>query len=446
MTGPACMRPETRCDRIPQRITHENNAKAPTDAYAEASGPVVASTSKDKDGTASWPQTRCAKCQTVFEVPADLLESSDTRVRCGECLSIFDALQGVAQQKQLAKQRDQLAQASSSEEETSRVSTHQVEGVEEFSNLDVTYSDFDLFSNEAELPEVPYKAGQKERVEFNFDSVEIDHDQTFSDTLFANDVTIDADLPLRSAKFDDTMSGNDAIGPDRSETQLGATRAHEITDLAVQAKVSFSENRTGPPADPLVFQYHDPDDTGEVSQGGDPGLPELVDTMDLSDHVPAPRRGHWIKFVLGALVLALLIASLYLFRERARLYNNPQIRPIYENFCSVVGCTVPLPFDPEQMGLMRRSIYPHPEVEDALVINVVIKNKANFAQRYPVLVIRLEETSGKPLATRDFPPQEYLEPRIWRDSTTIDAGAAISITLEIKDPGEKAGSFTLKFR
>jgi len=129
-----------------------------------------------------------------------------------------------------------------------------------------------------------------------------------------------------------------------------------------------------------------------------------------------------------------------------RLYNDIRVRPIYEFVCSITGCNVPLPFAPEHMALLRRSIYPHPEVEGALVINVVIKNKATFAQRYPVLVIRLEETNGKPLATRDFPPKEYLEPRIWLESTTIAAGATISITLEVKDPGENAGSFTLNFR
>jgi len=38
------------------------------------------------------PHTRCSNCETVFEVSSALLSSADTRVRCGECLSIFDAL------------------------------------------------------------------------------------------------------------------------------------------------------------------------------------------------------------------------------------------------------------------------------------------------------------------------------------------------------------------
>ena len=39
----------------------------------------------------STPLTRCDTCHTVFEVPTAILDSVDSRVRCGECLQVFDA-------------------------------------------------------------------------------------------------------------------------------------------------------------------------------------------------------------------------------------------------------------------------------------------------------------------------------------------------------------------
>ena len=63
----------------------------------------------DENPAMSNPQTCCSNCQTIFEVPEELLASSDTRVRCGECLSIFDALinlrdQDIAEER--LRQRD----------------------------------------------------------------------------------------------------------------------------------------------------------------------------------------------------------------------------------------------------------------------------------------------------------------------------------------------------
>jgi len=218
--------------------------------------------SSNKSDANSWLQTRCAKCQTVFEVPTQLLESSDKRVRCGECLSIFNALEGVERQQEFTRHGDSESDADSADSGAKQdLDTRQVEGFEEFSNLDVTYSDFDLFSNEAQLPEVSYREEPKERVEFNFDSVEIDHDQTFSDTLFVNDVTINADLPIERHE---------------SEIEKNEAKADVAHTLTSQANVEFADKPSNSSTEPLVFQYHDPDDTAEVEQTA----ADIIDTPD----------------------------------------------------------------------------------------------------------------------------------------------------------------------
>lgn len=397
--------------------------------------------SPGQDEAVSWPQTRCAKCQTVFEVPPELLASRDTRVRCGECLTIFDAVEGVERQKSAS---ESSAQTQHRQRKEAARENKQIEEYDAISGLDETYADFDLFSSEADLPEVPYTEKSGNRVEFNFDSVEIDHDQTFSDTLFLNDVTINADLPIKEAELSKIKDG-------KAESEVTDSAAAE---LEKKADVAFAEVESAPESEALEFHYHDPDAVADKDENE--GAPEessnetvladvVVDT-ETSNSKQRSAAGYWFVWSVTAVLVVVLIAALFLFRERHRLYNDMRVRPIYEAFCAVARCEVPLPFAPGQMGLLRRSIYPHPEVDGALVINVVIKNKASFAQRYPVLAIRLEENNGSPLATRDFIPQEYLEPHILRDSATIAAGAAVSITLEINDPGEKAGSFTLNFR
>ena len=165
-----------------------------------------ASTYSDVTGT---PQTCCTTCRTVFEVSPELLSSSDTRVRCGECLSIFDALANLRDPRDETLDADALTAADDAfrtdigdETLADMSSEHGVadeadvtdlaELADETGSLDVTYSDFDLFSGDAQLPEVAYLDETVDTPEFDFDNVEPDEDETFSDTLFAHDATVES--------------------------------------------------------------------------------------------------------------------------------------------------------------------------------------------------------------------------------------------------------------
>ena len=78
--------------------------------------------------------------------------------------------------------------------------------------LDATYSDFDLFSADAHLPEVAYfdQTQSPELLRYN----EPDGDETFSDTLFADDMTIES--PVSTQEGDDTP----AIAPEVLDTSV----------------------------------------------------------------------------------------------------------------------------------------------------------------------------------------------------------------------------------
>lgn len=133
--------------------------------------------------------TRCPECREVFEIDADMLESPDTRVRCGDCLTVFDArvnryVEGEAEVASVkdnqpepqpepkpgtgdGPQAQHVAATGYAKEESRSALLEESEGPaavrlvapsgsREFSELDVTYADFDLFSEEADLPEVVF--------------------------------------------------------------------------------------------------------------------------------------------------------------------------------------------------------------------------------------------------------------------------------------------------
>ena len=146
----------------------------------------------------------------------------------------------------------------------------------------------------------------------------------------------------------------------------------------------------------------------------------------------------------GIGLLVMLLAVQWAFFNRSELAVNPAWRPAVETLCSLLSCELPLPVDLEQIVLLSRDVRRHPEVEDALLVNATLINRAGFTQSYPVLSIRFSDLSGKAVAQRRFRPAEYLG-----GSHSYSDGMApaspVRVVLEIEDPGEEAVSFQFDF-
>lgn len=399
------------------------------------------------------PQTRCSNCQTVFEVSRDLLSSSDTRVRCGECLSIFDALEELrsADQRDLNEARSNAGGTAPSNRlppSSNPEVSHSSHG--DTAALDVTYSDFDLFSEEADLPEIAYFDQTRETPDFDFDAVEIASDETFSDTLFVHDVTIDADATTVRAK------------PALDSSQADGSYA-EIDFVADEQ-----------PHEPLIFKYRDSDDTGESAQTAETkstaevsknqppealALPVADDTSgnpalsahDASAHDDSaldpttPKRSSpWLFRLAMFVLLGVLLTALFAYRTQPQLYNNPTMRPILEAGCKVVKCTLPARVDLKSLKMVKRNVYSHPSTPNALVINVSFRNDAEFEQQLPLLHMLLSNRVGRTVARQNFAPPDYLPG--WETGNTIQSGEQLDVTLEVTDPGQDAQSFEFYFR
>ena len=382
--------------------------------------------------TEQHPQTRCSTCQTVFEVSPELLSSTDTRVRCGECLSIFDAAEGLCgSSRGLSDHAGESVMADAiyppRDDDAARdAKAAALAGLaNDTAALDVTYSDFDLFSENADLPEIAYFDQTRDTPDFDFDAVELDEDETFNDTLFAHDVTINADSENKNAN---SVKSVDAV----------------LTD------VDFISATT--PLMPLVFNYRDRDDQDENDQdvlaresrshetsmgGGDPAVAPVIVLPE------EKKRGSWLARSLMTGTLCILLGGLYIYRERNSLYNHPIARPVMQASCVIFRCSVPSRVDLASLKLPKRTAYSHPNKPNALVLDFTIRNDAAFAQRFPLLLIKLTDHTGHSVARRTFRPAEYLDE--WQQTDTIAAGKRIDITLEVGDPGSRATGFEMKF-
>lgn len=400
-------------------------------------------------------------------------------MRCGECLSIFDALEELRSAADLESEERKIA-ARRSAAMAGRNANNT-----DSAALDVTYSDFDLFSAEADLPEIAYFDQTRDTPDFDFDAVELGNDETFSDTLFVHDVTIDADAtalrakpsqpaektPAEYAEIDfvaDAQPREPLIFKYRDGAKKPATSSSSVSGLDKSGdrdteqirrriEISADGSEKSGAADTLSFgDDHQMQVSGtvepsavapeRVSDNGSVTSDVLTDSSTERQAIElegAKRRSPWL-FRGGMLgLLLLLLGGLFAYRMQPQLYNNATMRPILEAGCNLIGCTIPARVDVDSVKMVKRNVYSHPSTPNALVINVSFRNDAEFAQQLPLLRLVLSNRVGRTVAKQDFAPPDYFQN--WSAGSVIDAKEQLDVKLEITDPGQDAQSFEFNF-
>jgi hypothetical protein len=157
---------------------------------------------------------------------------------------------------------------------------------------------------------------------------------------------------------------------------------------------------------------------------------------------PEPRRW-WVGIAMGLGVLALLGQIFwYQFESWGR---DPTLRPVYGFICSTLGCELPVLRELAAMRTQKLLVRSHPELADALVVDAVIVNGADFAQPFPELELRFTTIDGDLVAGRRFKPEEYLSGEL-AGVTLMVPKTPVRLALEITDPGADAVNYFLSFR
>ncbi|MCF5068377.1 DUF3426 domain-containing protein, partial [Pseudomonas syringae] len=159
------------------------------------------------------------------------------------------------------------------------------------------------------------------------------------------------------------------------------------------------------------------------------------------------RRSPWGRRLLWLLLILLAAAGLagqyiaYHFDELAR---QDQYRPIFQQVCPQIGCTVPSKVDIAKIKSSNLVVRSHPEFSGALVVDAIIYNRAPFSQPFPLLELRFADLNGHLIASRRFKPGEYLNGDL-EGMAEMPPQTPIHIALDILDPGPKAVNYSLSF-
>ena len=172
---------------------------------------------------------------------------------------------------------------------------------------------------------------------------------------------------------------------------------------------------------------------------------ELRDSKPLNQHATA-------KTVLWSAGILLLISSLvleYTWFNRDQFNQFPALLNKIELLCEKLECNTLSKRDPTKIKLMSRNVFSHPNEQDVLIINIILKNNADFVQAYPVIQIDFSDRRGGIIAARRFYPFEYLTDQSQtsesEQANLLQPDTEANISLKIKDPGDDAVTYEFVF-
>ncbi len=131
----------------------------------------------------------------------------------------------------------------------------------------------------------------------------------------------------------------------------------------------------------------------------------LTNEAPLQDAVKGQRRSRiWAYCSLLALVLLILQAVFQLRTELSVLV--PAFKPVLKHTCDLLGCELSLPRKPELLGIEASDL--HPDADKHLLLAATLKNRAPFAQAYPILEVTLTDSGDQALLRKVIAPNQYL--------------------------------------
>lgn len=239
------------------------------------------------------------------------------------------------------------------------------------------------------------------------------------------------------SSFKPELDSTPADSPDTRDEQLDS-RPDDCTPACVNAAPSNTAPPAEPAADPTIA------DT-PPEPPAHPSLPLVAEPLHLSQ-TETERNPVVIAFLLlGALLALALLLFQFIWFERARLADYPQLHRTYALLCQKVNCDLDSNAALSRIRNHSLHVQPHPRFADALKVSIVLENTAPFAQPWPALELSFTDIKGRDVAQRVFQPAEYLDTNSLSAARMAPA-QPMQIELELVAPGRRGVSYELSLR
>ncbi len=204
----------------------------------------------------------------------------------------------------------------------------------------------------------------------------------------------------------------------------------------------------------LLKQFLDPENLewvkkAEVESEAKVTINELVARLNL-ERDPVELVGEYVEEIkqhpIWAILALLLIASgflQYVWFNRDIYVQDDEYRPLYLAFCDRVGCGLPEYSNFSVITTSNLVVRSHPEFEDALIVDAIIRNSGIYRQKFPTLKLQFRDIEDSLVAIRTFNARDYLAGEL-RGLQYIPANTEVRFSLELVHPGEQAVGFSLE--
>lgn len=149
------------------------------------------------------------------------------------------------------------------------------------------------------------------------------------------------------------------------------------------------------------------------------------------------QKTHW--GVLSLLAALVLVGQIAYFKFDQLSLIEPY-RTAYSWVCPIFNCKLPGLRDTSKIVAYQLILRNHPTTKNALLLDVMIRNDAEFEQPFPDLILAFTTMDEKPVASRRFKAKEYLSGEL-TGRQLIPSKQPVHVTLELSDPGAEAVNY-----
>lgn len=412
--------------------------------------------------TQSSLQTRCPKCETRFRVTDAQLSVASGKVRCGNCMAVFNAVEhrigegssdtsrpksgpaAAEQQEAPADQGftpdDDLIFADNPEEDAA-------EGP--YAGTRLTFSDDELSDSFRTVDE---RSGGTFETD-NDDETHENIDESWAEAMLSEEddtrrkskpAPTEPEPPEEHAEFEQPQPEP----PENEPFEEPAWDEPEETprhpeDLSLEP-VDNADGFYVDEPQPASFDYDaDPATENEPLVAVSPYSNLRREPVSVSGNGRGRvRTALWTLIVLA--LLGVLVAQVTWF-QFDRLSSIPELRPFYEQGCEIAGCELKPLINVDAIQSRKLVVRTNPENRSQLVVDAVIINRAAFEQPFPAIALTFSNLNGDVVAQSVFTPDEYLAGD-GRDLEAMPTDTPVRIVINIRDPGKDAVNYNIAFR
>lgn len=418
--------------------------------------------------------SRCPACATVFRVDTVQIRAREGRVRCGRCSAVFDALDAMVDISTAPPaappditaapvQAEAEWVTDDSHPEDSRATLNVIDAPEadvRFETAAVTTDLLDI--TEALVQPAPEPGGSMDAlVERTTDfwgaaiasgRGAVQQTSPGADARAAEpdpDVTQPLNMAELRAEFG--FEPEPELEPEREPEPEPEAHPEPAPDAAPDGSPGDDdappEESANVPADVAQGEAvltRDPllDPPPALEPVSDPAMQRIRRELYGDEAAAQHSRLKTSLWALGCVLLALLASGQLIHHFRTDIaLAQPALKPLLEDVCARLGCTVPAPREPDKVSIEASELTPETGREPMLRLSALLRNNATFTQAWPNLELTLTDTNDRAVVRRVLAPAEFLPPGA--GAAGFEAQSEQPVTLLIDPAASGASGYRL---